>query len=75
MPEPLRHKPPSKEIMEIAVQLDAIGQWQMDSVAAQTKTGKLLCRAAEWLKATARNTCGQRYVGCRGGDDCTSSHK
>ena len=33
-------------------------------------------RAAEWLQRLERHgVCGQGYIGCNGGPECSSSHK
>ena len=29
----------------------------------------------KWLRKLRNNMCGQGFIGCRGGDDCSSSHK
>lgn len=65
----------SEELREMAIQLRAIGQYQMDTVSSQTVTGALLVAAAKALENASRNMCAQGYYGCRGGDTCTSDHK
>lgn len=74
MPEPLPGLPPSTELMELSLKLDAIAEWQNDTGHAGP-TSRTLTRAAIWLKAASRKTCGQGCVGCRGGDACSSDHK
>lgn len=34
-----------------------------------------LAKAAKWLDKLSRQVCGQGYIGCRGGERCTSDHK
>mgnify|MGYP001559832846 CR=1 FL=1 len=32
-------------------------------------------KMAEWMRKLKHNICGQGYIGCTGGEDCTSDHK
>lgn len=66
---------PREEMRELAVQMNAIANWQQDSAQQQTDTARMLIRAAGWLELASNFTCGQGMVGCRGGDQCTSDHK
>lgn len=34
-----------------------------------------ILRASQWLDKLSRNVCGQGYVGCMGGEKCSSDHK
>ena len=53
----------------------------LDGVSVTTKMhqdfdgAEKFSQAASWLRCLSRNVCGQGVVGCRGGEDCTSSHK
>lgn len=42
--------------------------------AAAIQSSKM-AKAAEWLEKLSRNVCGQGYVRCSGGHDCSSDHK
>lgn len=66
---------PIKEIRDLAIQLEAIANWQQDIAQSETKTGKLLCESAKWLRRASINICAQGYFGCRSGAACTSDHK
>lgn len=34
-----------------------------------------LDKAADWLEKLSRYICGQGYIGCHGGTNCSSDHK
>ena len=42
---------------------------------ADASDNQRLCTAAEWLEKLSRYVCGQGYIGCHGGRECSSDHK
>lgn len=62
------------EILELAVKLEAIAQWQMDQVANETRTGALLMDSARNLRELADAKCDQGIIGCYR-KNCTCDHK
>ncbi len=64
-----------EELKQLAAELTAIAEWQQDQAAGQTRSGQRLLLAAKWLNKLSRHTCSQGYVGCSGGNNCTSDHK
>jgi hypothetical protein len=55
-----------RETRELAVYLAGLAQGSQDPS---------IKRAADWLDKLSRQICAQGYVGCRGGERCTSDHK
>lgn len=53
----------------------------LDGVSVATKMSKdfdgaeKFSQASAWLRCLSQNICGQGFVGCQGGKNCTSSHK
>lgn len=42
---------------------------------AAGKDDEKLAEAAEWLDKLTHHVCSQGYIGCHGGEECTSDHK
>lgn len=42
---------------------------------ADATDNQRICLAAEWLDKLSRQVCGQGYIGCHGGRECSSDHK
>lgn len=60
------HKTKVEEVEELATYVKGFAAGRQD-----TKLEK----AADWLDKLSYNMCGQGYVGCRGGRECSSDHK
>ena len=54
------------EVKELAIYLEGFASGREDS--------KLEC-AAEWLRKLTHHVCGEGYIGCEGGRECSSDHK
>ncbi|HDY68759.1 hypothetical protein LCGC14_1227990 [marine sediment metagenome] len=65
----------NQEILTLINKLEAIANWQSDSMQAISETSRLLKDSAGWLKSLAEITCVGGIINCKGGEDCTSSHK
>lgn len=60
------NKTPKKEIEELAVYLKGFANGRGD---------KMLHDAAGWLDKLSDRVCAGGIIGCKGGENCTSSHK
>ena len=45
------------------------------SDAMQKPGAEKIQQAARWLRKLEKNICGAGYIGCHGGDKCTTEHK
>jgi hypothetical protein len=59
-----------QEIRELAIYLEG-----MAAAAHNEMHEATLSVASDWLKKLSRNVCSQGFIGCRGGENCESSHK
>jgi hypothetical protein len=44
-------------------------------LSGEKELGEKLSRAAYWLNKLSRDVCGKGYIGCGGGEKCSSDHK
>lgn len=42
---------------------------------ADAQHNEQLAKAAQWLEDLSHQMCGQGYIGCTGGRECSSDHK
>jgi hypothetical protein len=66
-------KTPSREIQELSIYLE--GMADVFTSQAHTQQATRLHECSKWLSKLSKNICSQGYVGCYGGEKCTSDHK
>lgn len=60
------------KVNELSIYIRAAGDCQEYN---NPKFSEKLIEAASWLDELVDHMCGQGYIGCHGGTDCSSDHK